>query len=735
MKKAFSKYLKTFFKLCIIPLVVILGIGAGALYGFFSSTTLIDVENLKMNFTSFIYYTDPETGETKHLQTLYDTENRVWADLEEIPEDMRNAFVAIEDERFYQHKGFDVKRTLSAALNLFSKDKPTYGGSTITQQLVKNITKEEDVSLKRKLQELYRAYMLEKEVNDKDAILELYLNTIYLSQNCNGVGAAAEVYFDKDVSELSLAECASIAGITQFPSKYDPYLNPEANKEKQEIVLGKMLELGYISQEECEAAKAQKLEFKRGEKSTNAVYSYFVDMVIDDVIDDLQTEKQYSEVMATKMLYSGGLNIYATIDPNVQKAMETVYEDDKNFPKVPGDKRIESAMIVIDPKTGEIKGVVGGRGKKEQSRILNRVNSVRQPGSSIKPIGVYAPAIEEKVITPRSMIKDEPVDYDGWTPKNASGRYYGEVSAQYALAQSLNAAAVSILDDLTVEKSFRFLEDKLHISSLVASSTRGDKVFSDKNLSSLALGGLTDGISVREMANAYVPFANKGIYKEAHTYSKITDYNGNLFMEKNVTTSVAMDEYTSYTMTQMLKNAVATGTGRGAAVRGGMPTAGKTGTTDDDVDKWFIGYTPYYVGAVWNGYDQPKAMKISGNPSVSIWKKVMDEIHKGKQVVQFERPSNMISVSVCQDSGLLATGSCLGDPRGSRAVSEYFKPGTQPTKYCDIQHFIPEEPVEEEVPPEETGETPPPGGAPERSQPPDSPAGNSGTPPPEPETE
>jgi len=689
VKRFVKVFFKTFLITVLIAVLAFSGIVAGYILSFIATSTEINVDNLRMNLSSIVYYQNEE-GEYKELEKLYDDQNRVWVDIEKIPKYMKDAFISIEDERFEKHKGFDIKRIIGAVLNYIKLRRPSYGASTITQQLVKNITGDDEVTLRRKIQEIYRAYKLEKQLT-KDEILELYLNTIYLGQQCNGVQSAANTYFGKNVWELSLAECASIAGITQYPSKYDPFINPKNNKDRQLVILKKMLELNKISQEEYEKAKNEELVFKKQkEDKVISKYSYFVDTVIEDVIKDLQEQKGYSKTIATKMLYSGGLQIYTTIDPKVQAVMDEVYKNDENFPKTKGDKVLQSAMIVIDPYTGHIKGIVGGRGEKTASRTLNRATqTTRQPGSAIKPIAVYAPALEYGLITPATTVEDAPITIGNWTPKNSYSGYKGWVSVRDAVIQSMNIPAVKVLDELTVDTSYTFLTKNLGITTLVEKDVRANnKVLTDKNLASLALGGLTDGLTVKELTAAYIPFVNKGLYLKPVTYTKVTDKDGKIILENKIDAKVAMSESTAYLMTSMLSDVVTSGTGTSAYFKG-VPIAGKTGTTSDNYDRWFVGYTPYYVGGVWFGYDTPSSISgISGNPAASIWKKVMEKIHEGKSGKSFNQPSGIIKAEVCRDSGLLAGDLCASDRRGSRVKTEVFKRGTAPNKRCDIHQEV-----------------------------------------------
>lgn len=685
-KKNIKKKLLKAGMVVVLFALVCISVAMGAMMGFIDNTTdLIAMEN-NLDFTSVIYYINDE-GQPVEADRLYSEQNRIWADLSNMPPELKEAFIAIEDERFLKHHGVDWKRTTGAVLKWFTSKDSAYGGSTITQQLIKNVTGDSRRSPIRKIQEMIRALNLERKMS-KDEIIEMYMNTIYLGQGCHGVQTAANKYYSKDVSELSLAECASIAGITQYPAKYDPFLNFEAHKEKQELVLGKMLELGYINEEEHEAAVNEELALHEGStKNLGAtVQSYFVDQIVLDVMNDLMEKYDISESEATKKLFKGGLKIYSTLDPDVQSAMEKVFEN--NSEVTYKESQYQSAMVVIDPKTGHIKGIVGGRGKKTGNRILNRASqSLRQPGSSIKPIAVYAPAIEEKLITPATILSDTPLTIGDWSPKNADRTFMGDVTARVAVEKSRNIPAVRVLQKLTVDKSFDFLTKKLGITSLVDSVRGADgKIHSDKFLSSLALGGLTNGVSPVEMTAAYAAFANGGMYNKPVTYTKVIDSNGMVILENELKPTRAMSEETAFTMANMLSGVMTYGTGTGASLASGQWAGGKTGTSDDDKDKWFVGFTPHYAAGVWSGYDlSQKYGGISGNPSVSLWKRVMDNIHSGLPKAVLAQPDSMAVRTVCQESGKLVGESC------TNKRTDYFKSGTQPNSFCEAHEEEPEE--------------------------------------------
>ncbi len=665
-----------------IIISLIFGGGVFALSCIVLEADEIKLETAVLDQTTFIYATDPETEETVVYDSVYDDENRVWVEFDKIPKDMVNAFIAIEDQRFYSHHGFDVKRLIGAMTTFVSKGNSSYGASTITQQLVKNISGDEDVNVKRKLREIYRAVKIEQTYS-KEEIMEFYLNTIYLSNQCNGVEAASQRYFGKNVGELSLAQIASIAGITQFPSRYDPLANPDANKEKQEVVLSKMLELEFISQEEYDEAVAEKLDFSNGKSADSlpATNRYFSDAVINEVLEDLEKKAGYPRQIALKMLYTGGLKIYSSVNPRVQEIIEEVYSDDNNFPASYGDEIMQSSIVVLDPKTGNIAGMSGGRGNEGRMTLNRATQTLRQPGSSIKPIAVYGPALEMGIINENSIVVDEPLRIGEWAPKNSDRRFRGSITIKSAVASSINIAAIKVLQSLGVEQSYSFLKDKLHISSLVDKREEDDKVYSDKDLAPLSLGGLTDGVSVLEMAAAYVPFANGGTYYEPSTYYTVTDFDGNVLLEHDTKGEEVYLQQNAYAMTKILSGVVSYGTGTGANL-GEMSAAGKTGTSNDNKDKWFVGYTPHYLAAVWSGYDTPKAVG-GGNPSVSIWKKVMSKVHEDYEDTEFEKPDpKNEKVKICSVSGKIATELCALDIRGSQ-IEYKTKEEVSETEKCD----------------------------------------------------
>jgi len=691
---AVKRFLKVFF-----IMILVISLVSGVVFGtllvkYMKDVSDIELGNMALNLTTTMYYYDKD-GNPVQAQHLYGKENRMWVNFDKIPQNLKNAFIAIEDERFYQHHGVDLRRTIAATFTYLFIDKTSFGGSTITQQLVKNVTGEDKASPARKVKEMARAFKIDKELG-KDKVLEMYLNIIYLANSCNGVEAASHKYFGKDVSKLTLAECAAIAGITKNPSKYDPLKKPENNKIRQKMVLDKMLELKMISKLEYDESLKETLNFKSDDLSVNeTVNSYFVDHVINEVVSDLVAQKGYSKKVATNLIYMGGLKIYMTMDPTVQNAVEQVYEDKNMFPKnVPKNPSVtsekeypQSAMCIIDPYTGQVKGVAGGIGAKTQNRVLNRATqSIRQPGSAIKPLSVYGPALEQGLITPNSTVVDEPINIKGWKPKNYYSGFKGPITVRYAVEQSANIPAVKILQDVGLDNSYNFLTKKLGITTLVDGKEIGGKVYSDKTYPSLALGGLTTGLTPEEIASAYGAFANQGNYCKSYSYVKVLDSNGKVLLENKTTAKRAMSEKTASYMNSLLRSVVTSGTGTKAQLSGGMLTYGKTGTTNSDKDRWFVGYTPYYVGSVWYGYDHPSSVAfLRTNPCIPVWKAVMDKIHEGLAVKSLQgtdtkSTSQLERVKICTDSGLLATKDC------PNVSTESFSPGEAPTKYCNLDH-------------------------------------------------
>ena len=601
------------------------------------------------------------------------------------------AFVSIEDERFYDHMGIDIKRTLAAtakyALSKVGIGSSSYGGSTITQQTVKNITKEKDRTWQRKVKEMARAYYLEKELS-KDQILELYLNLIFMGGNTNiyGVEVASNYYFSKSAKDLDLAECAFLAGINNTPNSYNPFVEDnekvmERIKTRTKTVLNKMNELGKIkSKEEYDAAIAEVdagLAFNKGTIVEN-IYSYHTDAAIMQIINQIMEEKDLNYDAALLYLYSGGFTIYTTQDSNIQNIMQTEFEKDKYWVKGRDKKKdgtlvnehSQAGMTLIDQKTGYVLATCGGLGKKTTSLGFNRgTQLVKQTGSSMKPLAVVAPGINDGLITAASVFDDVPYSIF----KNYSN-YRGLITVRYAIESSQNIPMVKAMQVVTTQRSIEFLKS-VGITGLVDA---------DNNLG-LALGGLTNGTSPLEMAAAYAAIANDGVYITPTFYTKVVDGNGNTVLEPKQESRTVMSSAAAYVVKEILTQPVKSGTSTHCAVSG-MSTAAKTGTTNKDFDRWLCGFTPYYTAATWYGFDEGETVRgWSLSPSSQIWASVMKQAHKGLQGKTFAqtRPDNVVTATICKSSGLLATENCKNDPRGNQVYTEYFVKGTVPKKTCE----------------------------------------------------
>lgn len=653
------------------------------------------VEGFSLDQTSVIYYQDRESGRWEELRKLYEKENRVWIGLEEIPLNLRNACVAIEDRRFEEHQGVDWLRTIRASLNIFSGNE-IYGASTITQQLIKNLTHEDEVTVRRKLVEIFRALEFEDNYS-KDDILEWYLNIIPLGEGAYGVQAASMVYFGKNAEDLTLAECASLIGITKNPSYYDPYLNEEANKSRQVDILYTMMEQGYISQQQYESAKNEKLEFvnKSAEAAGSGNYfTYFEDQVINDVVHDLMEKTGYEYNVALRMLQTGGYKIYCTIDPRVQAEVDRIYTDLSNIPETQSSQQLKSAMVILDNETGDVAAMAGGVGEKVGSLTYNiATQSYLQPGSILKPITIYAPALEMGLITPATVYDDTPyqfTDKASW-PKNMDNTYHGLVSINDAVGQSLNTVAVKLAAEMGTRTCFDFGKNKMGLTSLVEERvTSNGSVLTDNGLAPLALGALNGGVTVLDMAQAYGTFANQGMLREARTYTRVLDSHDKVILDNTQDTTVAMNEKTVWYSNYMMINTVESGTAVGAKLKN-MQVAGKTGTTDDDKDRWFAGYTPYYTAVTWCGYDYPEEVKLTDsteNPAITLWREVMTGVHEGLPNAKFQKPTDVVEVEYCRDSGLLAGQACRNDVRGDRTVKGSLCLEDVPTETCDCHVMV-----------------------------------------------
>lgn len=695
----------------ILTVVALLVTGlALAIYAIRNTEREIDsdiFEAISTSSASTIYYYENESDRINDNATqlvgedIYGGFRNTPVKYDELPQDLIDAFVCIEDKRFFSHNGVDWKRTLGATANYFLKFRNEFGGSTITQQLIKNVTGEDSYSLKRKMQEIFWALDLESKMS-KEEILGSYLNIINLSNGCYGVGAAAKYYFSKDIGELTLGECVAIAAITNNPSYYDLKNNPENNKKRRSIILDEMLSQGYITEEEYEKAynDAVVLNIQNDNKGIN---TWYVDMVLEDVIDQLVKENGYSRDTASKLIYTGGLKIYTAMDIEIQELLEEYYANTQNFHQSGTGEEPQSAMIIIDPYSGAILGVAGAIGEKRGNRLQNYATDAQRPaGSVIKPISVYAPALEKNIITWATVYDDTPVNFsnvheptqaNAW-PKNVTREYRGLTNINYAIEQSVNTVSVKVLTDVGLDTSFDFLKNKLHIDSLIESKTLPNgSVISDKDYAALGLGQFNYGVSLLEITAAYSIFVNDGIYSKPRSFYKVTDVNGNIILENEYHGEVVISEDNAIIMTKMLQNVLSNGTAKSITLQKKVDCAGKTGTTQDNCDRWYIGYTPYYVGGIWYGYEYPKPLSASTNKiCIETWDKIMTKLHQKyiseQSLKSFSMSENIVMAEYCKDSGELICEACEKDPRGERTEVGYFIKGTEPKQKCKTHTLV-----------------------------------------------
>jgi penicillin-binding protein 1A len=661
--------------LLVLMLVVFMfgGVGLGYVVGAIKNMPAWDPSKLNASESTFIYDSQGEL-----VSRLHYVENREEVKLSRMPDHLKNAFLATEDDKFYDHPGFRIDAIARAVVANIVGGWGSEGGSTITIQLVNHafFDQSKEKKLERKIQELVLAVQMERKYT-KDEILEMYLNRIYFDGGAYGVQAAAQYYFGKKVEDLELGESAMLAGLAKGPARYSPYRHPEAAKDRQATVLDRMVTCGYINEAQAKQAKDEpfKLVKKEGEAANKNAYQCFIDYVFEEGVDILEKSGVDNPEQA---MYHDGLRIFTTMDSKIQKTAEDIYAQDKYFPPSKNEHIIQSAIAVVNPKNGEIKALVGGR-KVDQKRSFNRATDAkRQPGSSFKPIAVYAPALI-KGFGPGTVLEDSPVTYSvggtNWTPRNYNNQYLGPITMRTAVQLSVNTYAVKMLDILGPAEGLKFAES-MGISTLVSKGAKNDV-----NLS-LALGGLTHGVTPLEMAAAYAVFANQGVYNEPFAISKITDKDGQIIYEHRPQQRVVMDPQSAYLMTHLLQSVmVPPGTGARAAF--GRPAAGKTGTTNDDTNAWFVGYTPDFAAAVWMGYDnQNMSMKsvYGGNYPGPIWKAVMTKAHEGIPVHSFPVPAGLTEATVCKVSGKLSNGICPAE----NLVKEIFAQGKVPTEVCSM---------------------------------------------------
>ena len=600
---------------------------------------------------------------------------------EEIPKAMIDAVVAIEDKRFFEHRGTDWRRTLAAVGNYILRGDSHFGGSTITQQLVKNLTGENAPTWQRKVQEILWARDLERKL-DKTQILELYLNVVHFSDQCNGIASAAEHYFSKTVGELTPEECATIIAITNNPSYYNPIRHPENNLARRNLILEQMYAQGYLDDVAFVSAFSNPTMLSVSQNETeNSTNSWYLDMVVEDVINDLVTKYNMSRSAASHLLSTGGLHIDMAMDRDIQKIVEEYYRTSVRMPQNAKGESAQSAMIVIDSRTGDILGVAGAVGEKSGNRLQNfATQTKRAPGSTIKPLTVYAPALEEGIINWASVYDDVPIKFDidgrSMWPKNANNTYRGLTNIAYAVAHSTNTVALRVLADLGLEKSYVYGRDRFHLSLVSKSGAN------DCDWAALGLGQLNYGVTLRELTTAYTAFADGGVYHPYRSYYRVTDSEGNILLSRADEAERILSLETAAIMTKLLEGVIESGTSSSVTLQNLCACAGKTGTTQNDHDRWFVGYTSSLVCGVWCGYEYPEPLE-GRNLCTSSWNAVMRRIvsERGEKR-EFEIPETVVQANYCRDSGALLSTICQKDPRGNRVESGWFTAQTLPHSLC-----------------------------------------------------
>ena len=735
--------------ICLVCGFVFVGILGGYLESDILPGAVEDLSTHKLDQTSYVYYIDSE-GSIQEQQRIFTVTDRRWATIDEIPQDLINAAVAIEDQRFYEHQGVDWITTVKACANLFVGSSSTFGGSTITQQLIKNITGDDDVTVQRKLTEIFKAVHFERQY-DKDTIMEYYLNTVFFGYGKYGVRSAAEQYFGKELELLTTAECASLISITNNPSLFNPLSEREyeyrdlgmtngedRNNYRKTNTLWAMWQQGYLTEEAYQEALNQKLEFKSGiadadrlvhcsndecgyfgtvttftaeqseggniyacpscgvqtqvdSSASQDVYSWFTEATINDVcadlaaLDGVEWDSLSAEQQETRRneLKLAGYHIYSTMDMEVQNAVDNVYTDLSKIPTTRSSQQLWSAMVVIDNRTGDIVAMAGNVGEKDTFFGISYATDAKlQTGSTQKPLSVYAPAFEAGIITPASVVKDLPLFYSDGSPfpRNDNRSYDYSRSIYTGIMRSVNAISVNTLEMLGLQESYNFAKNKFRLEGLTDSYiTSGGREMSDVDYAPMGMGALTTGVTVADMAAAYATFANDGVYREARTYTKVYDSQGNLVLDNTQEAEQILSEKTVNYMNYCLTAAVQSGTGTAAQISG-QTVAGKTGTTSSNFDRWFCGYTDYYTAAVWCGYKWPEQIRLTGdtsNPACRLFKAVLTPVHSDLPNVKLYDSGDMRSYSMCLDSGLRASSGC------SNTTSALAYSGDVNVGYCD----------------------------------------------------
>ena len=760
--------LYSIFKVLLIVLILCGSLAGGFLYGSLRGIIVSTPTDytIRPKYSATIIY-DDEGHEVQYLSDYIS--NRIPVRSELIPDNLKNAFISIEDERFYEHNGVDFRGIARAIFNAITNSSSRQGASTITQQLIKNnvfdVGGETNfiARLVRKIQEQVLALKTEQELN-KEQILTNYLNTINLGKGTLGVQSAAKYYFNKPVDKLTLSECSTLAGITKNPSLLNPIDHPQENNQRREIVLKKMYDLKYISREDYVAALEDdvysRISSTNTQQTEDSVYSYFTDAVITQIVEDLQSRLGYNQAQAYNMVYRGGLRIYSTQSTGLQGIADSIINDKENYPvdtdysleyemKVvhadgsedvytdkdvkeyftnekkkagyntiyPSRKKMKKAAAsfhefivkegdtveyeninytlqpqlsfsLIDQATGHIKVLVGGRGEKTDDLALNRATDFeRQPGSTFKILSTYAPALDTGGMTLATVFDDAPYEYENGKKIHnfEKDQYKGLTTIRDAIKDSNNIIAVKAITEITPQVGYDFLL-KLGFTTLVQDRVGKNGSLESDVTQALSLGGITDGVDNVELTGAYAAIANKGIYHQPVLYTRIEDEDGNVILSNEVQDQPVMKETTAWLLTSAMKDVVAKGTGKEAKLSSEMGVAGKTGTTSNNYDYWFCGYTPYYTASIWTGYDYNTSFENDADYHKRIWAKIMDRIIEERQlkIKDFDACPDIEEATICIKSGKLPQEDvCSNDPEKSMERSEYFAPDTVPDEFCD----------------------------------------------------
>ena len=641
------------------------------------------------SFESTIFYADSGEGDeyTPIAIEASGSIRKLHYGLNEITPYITKGFLAVEDKKFYTHKGVDVKRTALATLNLITKRRDTFGASTITQQVIKNVSGDNQLSIKRKIAEIIRALHIER-VYGKDDILEVYLNIIPMGDNIYGIGAASRAYFGKEPGSLSTEEAATLIGITNAPTAYSPYLNPDACKRKRDIVLGVMRAEGVIDDAEYERAIATEITVIPREKRADRFNSWFVETATEDVCKDLQMKYGISESAARMMLLGGGYKVYTTMSLSIQSTLEEFFENMDNLAKEAKDG-MNYAMTVCDSRSGNLLGVIGSAGKKEANRILNHATTPHIPASVLKPLALYAPLIDTGGINWASVFDDVPVrfyeDHDGYReyPKNSPNVYDGLTTVKDAIRLSKNTVAVRLAEILTPRGIYESLSRNFEFDTLV----ERDDGLTDIDIAPMALGQLCRGIPVLNLTEAYCCFPAEGVWHKTRSYLYLYDHNGSLVLENKPVEKRIYEESTARIMNKLLMNVTESGTASSVKLKNYVECAGKTGTSSGNRDKLFIGYTSDLVAGIWCGYNDSSPISEMSKSHIKVWDEVMLEIYENMTVSKDFSTEGLLHLPYCKDSGREYTDSCLYDVRGSRVEFGYFTADNGPSGQCD-RHVI-----------------------------------------------